>query len=201
MFSLFVQLGMNFKQIKHELPVIHIETFNSMKKRAGVVFRSRDGEVQVHWKGAAEMILDQCTAWLDSDGSTYPLTPEKIAEWRKVIEGMAALTLRCIAFAYSPIEESEVPTNEEDLANWKAPENDLIFTAIAGIKDPRRPGVREAVEKCQRAGVKVGLHYLCAVCWSSRDMHICHFSILTLVTTVLPRTAIHLCESCCWLAR
>jgi Ca2+-transporting ATPase len=155
MFSLFVQLGMNFKQIKHELPVIHVETFNSMKKRAGVVFRSRDGEVQVHWKGAAEMILDQCTAWLDSDGSTYPLTPEKIAEWRKVIEGMAALTLRCIAFAYSPIEESEVPTNEEDLANWKAPENDLILTAIAGIKDPRRPGVREAVEKCQRAGVKV----------------------------------------------
>jgi Ca2+-transporting ATPase len=136
MFSLFVQLGMNFKQIKHELPVIHIETFNSMKKRAGVVFRSHDGEVQVHWKGAAEMILDQCTAWLDSDGSTYPLTPEKIAEWRKVIEGMAALTLRCIAFAYSPIEESEVPTNEEDLANWKAPENDLIFTAIAGIKVP-----------------------------------------------------------------
>ncbi|CAK9225427.1 unnamed protein product [Sphagnum troendelagicum] len=150
-----LKLGMNFKQIKHELPVIHIETFNSMKKRAGVVFRSRDGGVQVHWKGAAEMILDQCTAWLDSDGSTYPLTPEKIAEWRKVIEGMAALTLRCIAFAYSPIEESEVPTNEEDLANWKAPENDLILTAIAGIKDPRRPGVREAVEKCQRAGVKV----------------------------------------------
>ncbi len=41
MFSLFVQLGMNFKQIKHELPVIHVETFNSMKKRAGVVFRVR----------------------------------------------------------------------------------------------------------------------------------------------------------------
>ncbi|KAH8960912.1 hypothetical protein BDL97_05G022400 [Sphagnum fallax] len=73
-----LKLGMNFKQIKHELPVIHIETFNSMKKRAGVVFRSRDGEVQVHWKGAAEMILDQCTAWLDLDGSTYPLTPEKV---------------------------------------------------------------------------------------------------------------------------
>ncbi|CAK9875863.1 unnamed protein product [Sphagnum jensenii] len=77
-FSWGLKLGMNFKQIKRELPVIHIETFNSMKKRAGVVFRSRDGEVQVHWKGAAEMILDQCTAWLDLDGSTYPLTPEKV---------------------------------------------------------------------------------------------------------------------------
>jgi Ca2+-transporting ATPase len=63
-----------------------------------------------------------------------PSSLQQIAEWRKVIEQMAALTLRCIAFAYSPIEESEVPTNEEDLANWKAPENDLILTAIAGIK-------------------------------------------------------------------
>ncbi len=65
-----------------------------------------------------------------------PSSLQQIAEWRKLVEQMAALTLRCIAFAYSPIEESEVPTNEEDLANWKAPENDLILTAIAGIKVP-----------------------------------------------------------------
>jgi hypothetical protein len=38
---LWIQLGMNFKQIKHDVPVLHIETFNSTKKRAGVVFKVR----------------------------------------------------------------------------------------------------------------------------------------------------------------
>jgi Ca2+-transporting ATPase len=36
-----LKLGMNFKQIKHDVPVLHIETFNSTKKRAGVVFKVR----------------------------------------------------------------------------------------------------------------------------------------------------------------
>ncbi len=55
-------------------------------------------------------------------------------ELRKVIEGMAALTLRCIAFAHRLIEESEVPIGEEAQADWQTPENNLILLAIAGIK-------------------------------------------------------------------
>ncbi len=55
-------------------------------------------------------------------------------ELRNVIEGMAALTLRCIAFAHCLIEESEVPIGEEAQADWQTPENNLILLAIAGIK-------------------------------------------------------------------
>ncbi|KAH8960841.1 hypothetical protein BDL97_05G018100 [Sphagnum fallax] len=150
-----LKLGMNFKQIKHDVPVLHIETFNSTKKRAGVVFKTSDGKVHVHWKGAAEIILDLCSFWMDSDSIVQNLTSEKKDELRKVIEGMAALTLRCIAFAHCVIEESEVPIGEEAQADWQTPENNLILLAIAGIKDPCRPGVREAVQKCQKAGVKV----------------------------------------------
>lgn len=36
------------------------------------------GEVHIHWKGAAEIILDSCTAWLDTDGSKHAMTPEKV---------------------------------------------------------------------------------------------------------------------------
>lgn len=47
---------------------------------------------------------------------------------------MAALSLRCIAFAYRPIDGSNVPANEEEGSEWKQPDDDLIFMGIVGIK-------------------------------------------------------------------
>jgi hypothetical protein len=35
-------------------------------------------EVHIHWKGAAEIILDSCTSWLDTDGSKHSMTSEKV---------------------------------------------------------------------------------------------------------------------------
>lgn len=55
-------------------------------------------------------------------------------ELRRTIEGMAALKLRCIAFAYRLVEKSEIPIGEEARANWQTPENNLILLGIAGIK-------------------------------------------------------------------
>jgi len=37
------QLGMNFKETRHATTIRHVETFNSTKKRAGVVFEVRFG--------------------------------------------------------------------------------------------------------------------------------------------------------------
>lgn len=150
-----IKLGMNFRTVRHENQILHVETFNSEKKRAGVICKTSDGEVQLHWKGAAEIILDLCTKYIDSQGRSQPMTPEKRTEFNNVIEGMAAQALRCIAFAYRPFNEREIPGTEDARSEWQAPDQGLILMAVAGIKDPCRPGVREAVEKCQRAGVKV----------------------------------------------
>jgi Ca2+-transporting ATPase len=150
-----IKLGMNFKQLRHENEILHVETFNSEKKRAGVVYRTVEGDVELHWKGAAEIILELCTWWIDSTGERRPMTEGKREELKTVIEGMAAQTLRCIAFAYRFIDGAAVPSGEEARSEWKVLDSELTLMAVAGIKDPCRPGVREAVEKCQRAGVKV----------------------------------------------
>lgn len=34
-----LQLGMDFKKVRSENKIVHVETFNSTKKRAGVVFK------------------------------------------------------------------------------------------------------------------------------------------------------------------
>jgi Ca2+-transporting ATPase len=81
------------------------------------------------------------------------MTAEKHDEYKKSIEHMAANSLRCVAFAYCASDIEMIP--KEDIANWKLPEDDLTLLGIVGIKDPCRPGVRDAVRLCTTAGVKV----------------------------------------------
>jgi Ca2+-transporting ATPase len=72
-----------------------------------------------------------------------------------VIDDMAQESLRALCLAYRDLTPGECPENEEAFEQWGIPEGGLTCAAIVGIKDPCRPGVPEAVAKCQAAGVTV----------------------------------------------
>ncbi|KAI9112510.1 hypothetical protein K1719_016433 [Acacia pycnantha] len=150
-----IQLGMNFEVIRSESSIIHVFPFNSEKKRGGVAVRKPDSQVHIHWKGAAEIVLSCCTAYLDAKNQSVEMDEEKMTYFKNAIEDMAAESLRCVAIAYRSYEIEKVPTTEEELARWSLPEDDLVLLAIVGLKDPCRPGVKDAVQLCQKAGVKV----------------------------------------------
>ncbi|KHN24634.1 Calcium-transporting ATPase 8, plasma membrane-type [Glycine soja] len=114
-----------------------------------------DCNIHIHWKGAAEIVLACCTGYVDVNDQLVGMDEEKMTFFKKAIEDMAADSLRCVAIAYRSYEKEKVPTNEELLSHWSLPEDDLILLAIVGLKDPCRPGVKQAVELCQKAGVKV----------------------------------------------
>ena len=42
-----------------------------------------------------------------------------------------------------------------DINNFEAIEQNLTLFGICGIKDPARPEVRESIEKCKEAGIRV----------------------------------------------
>ncbi|KAL6568665.1 Calcium-transporting ATPase 9, plasma membrane-type [Orobanche hederae] len=150
-----VKLGMKFDVVKSESIVLHVSPFNSTKKRGGVAVRGRTGsKVHIHWKGAAEIILASCLQYIDIDGSLKSIEEQK-GFLIDAIDNMAARSLRCVAIAYRTCEADEVPTDQEQLAQWNLPDDNLVLLTIVGIKDPCRPGVREAVELCKHAGVKV----------------------------------------------
>ncbi|MED6207560.1 Calcium-transporting ATPase 10, plasma membrane-type [Stylosanthes scabra] len=149
-----VQLGMNFKAARSESSIIHVFPFNSEKKRGGVAVQTTEPVVHIHWKGAAEIVLGCCTQYMDVNDQLMKMDEEKMKEFREVIEDMASRSLRCVAIAYRLYEMEKVPTGE-DLAHWSLPEDNLILLAIVGLKDPCRPGVKDAVKLCQKAGVKV----------------------------------------------
>ncbi|KAI9122748.1 hypothetical protein K1719_005637 [Acacia pycnantha] len=150
-----IKLGMNFEAARSESSIIHVFPFNSEKKRGGVAVKTFDSQVHIHWKGAAEIVLACCAWYIDENGQLMKMDDEKMKFFQNAIDDMAADSLRCVAMAYRSYEITSVPTSEEELAHWSLPEDDLILLAIVGLKDPCRPGVKEAVQLCQKAGVKV----------------------------------------------
>ncbi|KAH1240112.1 Calcium-transporting ATPase 9, plasma membrane-type [Glycine soja] len=149
-----VKLGMDFDVIRSNSTVLHVFPFNSEKKRGGVALKLGDSGVHIHWKGAAEIVLGTCTQYLDSDGQLQSIEEEK-GFFKDAIDDMAARSLRCVAIAYRSYELDKVPSSEQDLDQWSLPEHELVLLAIVGIKDPCRPGVKDAVKVCTDAGVKV----------------------------------------------
>ncbi|KAG9160379.1 hypothetical protein Leryth_008775 [Lithospermum erythrorhizon] len=150
-----VKLGMNFDAIRSDASILHAFPFNSEKKRGGVAVKSPSSDVHVHWKGAAEIVLGCCSNYIDENDQILPMDDDKMSLFKKAIEDMAIGSLRCVAIAYRSYELEKVPSSEEELDQWELPEGDLILLAIVGIKDPCRPGVRDAVQLCTNAGVKV----------------------------------------------
>ncbi|XP_056692363.1 calcium-transporting ATPase 8, plasma membrane-type isoform X1 [Spinacia oleracea] len=150
-----VKLGMNFDAKRAESKIIHAFPFNSEKKKGGVAVKTTGYEVHVHWKGAAEIVLASCTSFLDANDTLAPLDEQKVAYFKKAINQMAEQSLRCVAIAYRSLELDKVPFDEDKLSQWVIPDDELVLLAIVGIKDPCRPGVRDSVELCTAAGVKV----------------------------------------------
>ncbi|KAI7757396.1 hypothetical protein M8C21_001925, partial [Ambrosia artemisiifolia] len=93
----------------------------------------------------------------------FPFNSEKseVEYFKNAIEDMAAGSLRCVAIAYRPLKGETVPTDEE-LSTWELPEGDLVckcngpLDACVNVwrKDPCRPGVKDVVQLCVKAGLK-----------------------------------------------
>ncbi|CAL9245278.1 unnamed protein product [Arabidopsis halleri] len=140
-----LNLGMDMESVKQKHEVLRVETFNSAKKRSGVLVRRKsDNTVHVHWKGAAEMVLAMCSHYYTSTGPVDLMDSTAKNRIQAIIQGMAASSLRCIAFAH------KVASNDSVLE-----EDGLTLMGIVGLKDPCRPGVSKAVETCKLAGVTI----------------------------------------------
>lgn len=149
------ELSMDMETIKQSCSVLQVESFNSNKKRSGVMMRKEsDGTIHVHSKGAAEIILSMCSYYYTTSGTKLEMDEDARRRIGLIIEGMAASSLRCIAFAHREISEEELEYEEEN-GKPKLKEEALTLLGIIGLKDPCRPEVQNAVEVCKRAGVKI----------------------------------------------
>ncbi|KAE8731558.1 Calcium-transporting ATPase 8, plasma membrane-type [Hibiscus syriacus] len=142
-----MEMKMDMEKMKTSCAILQVEAFNSQKKRSGVLIQRNDDDTDhVHWKGAAEMIVAMCSTYYDASGVVKDLDDDARTKFEQIIQGMAASSLRCIAFAHKQVLEEEPKKLKED---------SLTLLGLVGIKDPCRSGVKKAVEDCQYAGVNI----------------------------------------------
>ncbi|EQB3120926.1 cation-translocating P-type ATPase, partial [Clostridium botulinum] len=121
---------------------IYDNPFDSDRKMMSVIVQDGSGET-CYVKGAPERVIKKCKYILIS-GEAQKLTDKHRHDVEKAIEKMSYEALRCIAGAYK----------REGLTRSTTLENDLIFVGVAGIIDPPRREVKDAVLKCKMAGIK-----------------------------------------------
>lgn len=146
--------GMDIEKLKQDYAILHVETFSSLKKRSGVLIRNKyNNFCYAHWKGAAEMVLAMCSNYHDITGEMKLISKDDRSKFENIINGMAASSLRCIAFASKRMEPGEYHSNADE--KYTITERELTLLGIVGMKDPCRPGAREAIQSCRNAGVNV----------------------------------------------
>jgi len=97
-------------------------------------------------KGAVDQMLDvSASVWVD--GEAKPLTPELRQKIIGANNRMARDGMRVLGMAYRPL--TGLPKNGD-----MAAEAGLVFVGMAGMVDPPRPEVRDAVRTCQKAGIR-----------------------------------------------
>jgi P-type Ca2+ transporter type 2C len=125
-----------------EMPEEREVSFDPDVMMMGTFHRTENG-LLVAVKGSPEAVLDRCTRVAGPD-EDRELTDEQRGQWLKRANELARKGLRLLAMA-----DKQVDTVDAD------PYAELCFVGLVGMVDPPRDDVADAIEECQRAGMRV----------------------------------------------
>ncbi|MBI4295694.1 MAG: cation-translocating P-type ATPase, partial [Chloroflexi bacterium] len=152
---LAAKAGVEQLQLNRQSPRIHEIPFTSERKRMTTVHQTTQGRM-AYSKGAVEIILSSCNR-IYSHNQERPLTDEDKNRILSVAQDMANDALRVLGLAY---KRADVDSSEKL-------EQDMVFVGLVGMIDPPREEVKEAIKRCDQAGIKsvmiTGDHKLTAV--------------------------------------
>lgn len=132
--------GASLESMQADFPKIKEQPFSSETKMMATM-HNNNGKNIVLAKGAAEEILKNSSNILNESQSVI-FEETKKEEWLKKSNELASSGLRVIAAAYKE-------SNEENLTEA------LTFLGLFGMMDSPAEGVKEALEECKKAGIKV----------------------------------------------
>ncbi len=107
-------------------------------------YHEKDGRHRVAVKGALEAVIDASTEMLNADGEPVPVDDAAREKWQEKNQALAEDGLRVIALATKTVDDPDVE-----------PYEDLTFLGLAGLLDPPRHAVRDAITACHNAGINV----------------------------------------------
>jgi Ca2+-transporting ATPase len=139
--------GLSKQELEQTASFLGEAPFDSERKKMTIVRRTASGPV-AFVKGAPDVLLRDCRAWIDRDGRANALTDEVRQEILAANQNFASQALRVLGVATRPLDRDPEAYDAADL------ERDLIFVGLLAMKDPIRPEVKVAVEACRGAGIR-----------------------------------------------
>ena len=139
--------GLKKPLLEEQQPRVAEVPFDSSRKMMSTVHQIDGGFIQ-YTKGAPDEVLRLCTSYIDS-GEKHPMTEEKRRAILLENKAMADRALRVLAAA----QRSWGDTLPEDISP-ETLEQDLCFIGLAGMIDPVRPEVKDAIHQCRKAGIR-----------------------------------------------
>jgi Ca2+-transporting ATPase len=139
--------GFRKADLERDAPFLGEVPFDPERKKMTIVRRTASGPV-AFVKGAPDVLLRDCRAWVAKDGSMEPLNDEIRREILAANQHLASQALRVLGVAMRPLDRVPGTYSAAEL------ERDLIFVGLMAMKDPIRPEVKVAVEACRTAGVR-----------------------------------------------
>lgn len=134
--------GLHKAELEQAYPRVDEIPFSSETKRMTTLHQTPEGGATAFSKGAPETILSACVSqW--GEGGAAPLDAAGRERVLEEARSMAKGALRVLAAAY------------KDPATVESAEDELTFLGLVGMIDPPRPEAKAAIEKCERAGIKV----------------------------------------------
>ncbi|MCA1408374.1 HAD-IC family P-type ATPase [Ensifer sp. IC3342] len=138
--------GLPREAIVDDYPLVARIPYEPDIKYAASFHRHGNG-VRIFVKGAAETLIEMADR-MDMAGRAEPIDRDALLKQK---EEMAARGLRVLAFA-----EGETAV-ETDGGFGRHLLVDLVFLGFAGMRDPVRPEVPQAIRDCHTAGVEVAM--------------------------------------------
>ena len=136
------------KNLQRNFSFIEELPFDSDRKRMSVIFKNKiNKKTEAYVKGAPDLLLNVCDRILEN-GRVRKLTKKDREKILKMNDSFAGKALRVLALAYKELPDSK----KYSIDNV---EKNLIFVGLVGMIDPPRDEVKQSVEQCQEAGIRV----------------------------------------------
>jgi P-type Ca2+ transporter type 2C len=126
--------GITRAEVERDRPRVAEVPFDAMRKCMSTIHRRPDGGNVLYIKGALESLLER--------------TSVHDPQWKAEAERLAADGLRVMALGMRELPHGELPDDPHAL------EHDITLLGLAGIQDPPRDQVPQAINDCRGAGIR-----------------------------------------------